>query len=122
MARHQYISWFYTGSKPKRDYLDPRLPVARHIGWQRGGNITQFSVPEPDNYNRAVITDTAVECRAIEDQVIYRDHNKLAWVCLLYVPEHQLSEYDVWLQRIQPLAHWQHTKAPKIREHFDRLA
>lgn len=116
MSKHQYITWTYAGSKPRREYTDPRIPIAKQVGWTKVLGETAFTIPEPDNYNRAVITEHPVECVGIEDQVIYRDLNKDHWVCVLYVPEDQLGEYDSWLKRLKPIAHWQHTKAPKLRK------
>jgi hypothetical protein len=116
MSRHQHINWTYSAGKPKREYIDPRIAISRQIGWHRSGIETSFSVPEPDNYNRAVITKHPVECVGIEDQVIYLDRNKNHWVTVLYVPEDQQAEYDSWLSRLKPVAHWQHTKAPKLRK------
>lgn len=117
MPKNKHIHWTYNTDRPRREYLDPRLPVARHIGWNKVlGAETVNCVPEPDNYNRAVITDKPVECLGIEDQVIYLDRNKQHWVTVLYVPEEQFAEYDLWLARLKPTAHWQHSKPPKIRK------
>jgi len=116
MPKQPHIYWTYTGSKPKREYTDPRIPIARQIGWQKVTGETAYTIPEPDNYNRAVVTDKPVECVAIEDQVIYQDLNRNHWVTVLLVPEEQQAEYDSWLMRIKPLAHWQHTKPPRVRK------
>ena len=116
MPRHQHITWTYSAGKPKREYTDPRIPIARHIAWSKVIGETTHTIPEPDNYNRAVITDKPVECLGIEDQVIYLDRNKQHWVTVLYVPEEQFAEYDLWLARLKPTAHWQHSKPPKIRK------
>ena len=123
MARNKLIHWTYNTHRPKRDYIDPRLLVARHIGWTKiAGSETIFSVPEPDNYNRAILTQRPVECVFIEDQVIYKDLNKNMWITLMYVTEEQLGEYNAWLNRLQPDAYWQHTQAPKIRYRKESLA
>ena len=116
MPKHQYITWTYTNGKPRREYTDPRIPIARQIAWQKVTGETTHTIPEPDNYNRAVVTDKPVECLGIEDQVIYLDRNKNHWVTVLYVPEEQFAEYDSWLKRLKPTAHWQHTKPPRIRK------
>lgn len=116
MGRNKLILWTYNSQRPKRDYIDPRLPLARHIGWTKlFGASTIFSVPEPDNYNRAIITKKPVECVFVEDQVIYKDINKNHWITLMYIPDEQLGEYDAWMIRLKPEAYWQHTMAPKIR-------
>jgi hypothetical protein len=116
MPKHKYISWTYTGQRPTRKYHDPRLPIARQIGWTKlFGTETSFTLPEPDNYNRAVITLKPVECPFIEDQVIYKDFNKNAWATVLYVPEQQQAEFELWLSRTDIQAHWRHTNAPEFR-------
>lgn len=123
MGRNKLIHWTYNSQRPKRDYIDPRLPVARHIGWTKlAGSETMFSVPEPDNYNRAILTKKPVECVFVEDQVIYKDLNKDMWITLLYIPDEQLGEYNAWTMRLKPEAYWQHTQAPKIRYRKDSLA
>ena len=113
MAKHQPMFWSYLGTKPKRDFVDPRIAVARQIAWQKLPGDTAFSVPEPDNYNRAVITDKPVECVDIDDQVIYKSFN--GWITVLYVPEEQHEVYDSWLAKLKPRAYWQHTKPPKLK-------
>jgi len=123
MRRNKYIYWTYNTDRPKRDYLDPRLPVARHIGWTKlFGTETMFCVPEPDNYNRAILTKKPVECVFVEDQVIYKDLGKNMWITLMYIPDEQLGEYDAWMTRLQPEAYWQHSNAPKIRYRKESMA
>jgi hypothetical protein len=123
MRKNKYIYWTYNGFKPRRDFVDPRLAVAKHIGWQKlFGPDTMWNVPEPDNYNRAILTEKPTECVFIEDQVIYKDVAKDVWITLMYVPDEQLSEYDAWMLRLQPLANWQHNNAPKIRWRKESMA
>ena len=63
-----------------------------------------------------MVTDVPVECVAIENQVIYKDVVKNHWITVLLVDDDQQAEYDSWLSRLQPAAHWQHTKPPKVRK------
>jgi hypothetical protein len=114
--KHRPSYWIY--SKPtRREFTDPRIPIAKQIGWQKYlGDETTFSLPEPDNYNRAVVTDTAVECPFIENQVIYKDSVKNGWVCVMLVADEQMGEYTAWQERLSPRAHWQHTKPPKLKK------
>ena len=108
--------WTYTKSQ-RHEYPDPRIAIARHIGWQKyTGDDTAFSVPEPDNYNRAVFTEAITECTFVEDQVIYKDSVRNGWVCVMLVADEQQSEYTAWQERLQPVAYWQHTKAPKLKK------
>ena len=116
MAKHQPMFWSYLGQKPKRDYIDPRIPIARQIGWQKFAGETPYTIPEPDNYNRAVVSDKPVECVFVEDQVIYKDTSRGLWITVLLVPEEQHDDYDSWLAKLKPQAYWQHTKPPKLKK------
>jgi len=110
------MSWCYVDGTPRREYVDPRIPVAKQLAWTKLPGDTPYTVPEPDNYNRAIMTDKPVECLLVEDQVIYKNTNKNTWVTLMYVPDEQLAEYDLWLNRQSVRAYWQHTRAPKIKK------
>jgi hypothetical protein len=123
MRKNKFIYWTYLGQQPRREYNDPRVPVARHIGWQKlFGTETVYCTPEPDNYNKAILTAKPVECVFIEDQVIYKDIVKGLWCTLMYVPEDQMGEYETWMNRLQPDAHWQHKNPPKIRTKKECMA
>ena len=123
MGRNKYIYWTYNTERPRREYNDPRVPVAKHIGWQKlFGTQTMYCVPEPDNYNRAIMSATPIECVFVEDQVIYKDLSKNLWCTLMYVPEEQIGEYEAWMNRLQPMAYWQHTNAPRIRYRKESMA
>jgi hypothetical protein len=116
MRKHKPSYWTYLTAN-KREYTDPRIPIAKQIGWMKyAGEETSFTIPEPDNYNRAFVTDKATECPFVEDQVIYKDNVKNGWVCVLLVADEQQSEYTAWLERLTPRAHWQHTKPPKLKK------
>jgi len=110
-------SWNYTKNfKPQRDLIDPRIVIARHIGWYRGtAQDTENSVPEPDNYNRAIFANKPWDCNFIEDQVFYYDKLRLNWFSVYYVPEEQIEEFNAWIEIIEPNAFWQHFNASKIR-------
>jgi hypothetical protein len=110
-------SWTYTKAfQLKRDLVDPRIAIARHINWYRGKSAeTANSVPEPDNYNRSIFADKPCECKFIKDQVFYFDKAKNAWFSVYYVPESQFEEFNLWIQEIKPSAVWHHTTTPKPR-------
>jgi len=110
------MSWSYTGDIPRRAYIDPRIPVAKQIGWSKLHGDTPYTVPEPDNYNRAIAAEQAIECLLVEDQVIYKDSSRNHWITLMYVPDEQLAEYELWLKRQRVKAHWQHLRPPKIKK------
>lgn len=109
--------WKYTKAfELKRDLVDPRIAIARHINWYRGkGMDTANVVPEPDNYNRAVFNSLPCECSFIKDQVFYYDKNRNAWFSVYYVPEPQIEEFNIWIKQITPGAYWQHNTTPKPR-------
>ena len=110
-------SWNYTNYfKPEKNLIDPRLAIARQIGWHRGtAQDTEHSVPEPDNYNRAIFASRPWDCNFIEDQVFYYDKQRLNWFSVYYVPEEQIEDFNLWIEIIKPNAFWQHLNAPKIR-------
>jgi hypothetical protein len=123
MPRNKYIYWTYKSNRPRRDYADPRILLVKHIGWTKlFGTESQYCIPEPDNYNRAVVSKKPVECVFVEDQVIYKDITKNIWITLMYVPDEQLGEYEAWITRLQPDAYWQHSNAPKLRQRKEPVA
>lgn len=101
---------------PRKPFIDPRLPISRQIGWQRtAGDVTHYSVPEPDNYNRAIFSSKPVECPAIKDQVIYYDETRRGWFNVACVNEQELEAYNKWLETIDFTAYWQHDDAAAVR-------
>jgi len=77
--------------------VDPRLTISKHIGWVRTTtDYTEFSVPEPINYNRALFYNRPVECKFIRDAVYYRDRATGLWGSVWYVPKEQAEEFDRW--------------------------
>jgi len=95
---------------------DPRLALARQIGWKKSLYAeTEYTIPEPDNYNRAVFASTPIDCTIVEDQVIFKDKVGQGWITLLYVPDEQITAVDTWIEQCRPRAHWRHFKAPKIK-------
>ena len=95
---------------------DPRLALAKHLGWKKlNSAYTEYTTPEPDNYNRAVFGLHPIDCDVIEDQVIYYDKSSQGWITLMYVPDHQITQIDAWIAQCQPWAYWQHNKPPKIK-------
>lgn len=110
-------SWNYTKYfKPDKDLIDPRLAIARHIAWHRGTTPdTDRSVPEPDNFNRAIFANKPYDCDFIEDQVFYFDKSRNNWFSVYYVPDEQVDEFNLWIDKLEPNAFWQHLNAPKIR-------
>lgn len=113
----KFVAWdVIPNFKPKHDFIDPRILVARHIGWKKTtSEYTDYSTPEPENYNRAIFTTRPMECPVIEDQVIYYDSVRLGWITLMYVPDHKLKLVDTWICNCDKLAVWHHSKPPKVK-------
>ena len=113
--KHMY--WTYGPEYANRCELnDPRIAVAKWLGWKKTNTVeTEYRIPEPDNYNRAVFAKTPIDCSIVKDQVVFYDKLGLGWITLMYVPEHQTTAVDTWIQQCRPQAHWQHFKAPKIK-------
>lgn len=106
---------------PKRELhlwpADPRFPIAKHIGWSRpGGYETDYHVPEPDNYSRAVMARHRVECKFIEDHVFYRDLERQAWWTVFYVPPSMNKEFDLWLDQQDYIIRWYQNKPAAQRQ------
>jgi len=99
-----------------RELNDPRLALAKWLGWKKTNYAdTEYCTPEPDNYNRAILASTAIDCTIIEDQVIFYDKQAQAWITLMYVPDEQINAVDSWIEQCKPQAWWIHLRAPKIK-------
>ena len=111
------VYWTYSYEfSGKKDFIDPRIAIARQIGWKKGNcELTDYPTPEPDNYNRAVFTTKLWECPLVEDQVVYYDQSKQGWITVMYVPEEDTVEVDRWIQHLPTIAVWRHLKPSKIR-------
>ena len=115
IPKHMY--WTYGPEYANKNELnDPRIALAKWLGWKKlNYPITEYSTPEPDNYNRAVFANDPVDCKIIKDQVIFYDKVNQGWITLMYVPDTQLAEVDSWIEQCRPQAHWVHLRAPRIK-------
>jgi hypothetical protein len=96
--------------------VDPRLALAKHIGWNRPvGNETEYSLPEPDDFNYAVYDDKPHDCMLIENQVFYKDKKSLGWWTLYYVPEELLQDFFTWANPIDFKICWIPQRPSKMR-------
>lgn len=95
-------AWYHRAGQDWTVYLpDPRKPVALQIGWYRGTSpYTDFSLPEPPSYNRAVLADRALDWPSARASVHYRDQVRLGWISLYVLTPGQEAEYDAWLQGV----------------------
>lgn len=118
MKTNKYVFWTYHNEYPgTRNFIDPRLPIARLTGWKKAtGDFTECPTPEPDNYNRAIVTNKPLECLLIEDQVIYFDQYHKHWITLMYVPEEQINDVDLWIKCCNKSAVWCHLKPPAVKK------
>ena len=112
------VYWRFDAAYPGRtDFLDPRVAIAKQIGWRKSAtSSTEYSVPEPDNFNRAVVHDRWIECEFIEDHVVFYDRVRKTWISCYYVPSTQLKKFDAWVTAQKPHGIWYHTNPPKIKE------
>lgn len=110
-------TWKYFPSYQQRERLDdPRLPLIRHIQWQKlPGETTAFTVPEPHNYNRACFLDSPRECPGVKNQVIYYWSKYQGWITLCYVHGEELYNYGQWISNLAPRALWYMRKSAELR-------
>lgn len=77
--------------------LDPRVAMAKHIGWTRPfSHETEYTIPEPDNFNYAVLNPVPVECPCIQNQVFFKDTRSKLWWSVYFVPPELEQEFLTW--------------------------
>ena len=97
-------------------FADPRIAVARHIGWSKPMGIeTDYSLPEPDHYNYGGQSTKPVECPLLHSQVFYQDRTSKAWWSLYYVPEHLNDEFLAWGNEIEFQRCWTPNRLTRMR-------
>ena len=113
----KHIYWTYAPDYPNKiELIDPRQPVARQIGWIKTVVAdTEYSTPEPDNYNRAVFAERPYDCKLVKDQVIYFDVKQKGWLTVMYATDDTANEVDAWIKSIKPWADWRHLRAHRIK-------
>ena len=95
---------------------DPRFPIARYMSWTRpNGTQTEYSIPEPDNFNRAVMALRRLTCPFIEDHIFYYDTLRSSWWTVYYVPPSRLQEFDLWVDQQEYIIRWYHSKPAAVR-------
>ena len=104
----------------KRDVLknDPRVAIARHMEWQPNYNYNALVVwhgIEPVNFNHALFGARPLECKFIQDSVIYKDTKTSKWWSVFLVPDNLEERFELWLKE-QPIdIHWFASKRTRIR-------
>jgi hypothetical protein len=117
MSNHAY-NWIFRYNKPQQGitYIDPRIPLARHIEWSRPStSFTDFSTPEPDNYNYAVLADRAYDCDFIRNQVFYHDVARRGWIGLYMVSDVVNMRFVRWYNLLAWRAVWHNRRYVPVR-------
>lgn len=104
----------------KRDVMkfDPRIEIARHMDWQPNYNTTSlvtWSIPEPVNYNRAVLASKPIECKFIANCVFYKTATN-QWWSVYYVLEAQQQEFEAWVKLQDIDVYWLNSRTTRLRE------
>lgn len=95
---------------------DPRVAIARHIGWTKSTSpYTEYTTPEPNNYNRSVCDSQRRPCNFIEDQVYYFDATRRLWFTVYYVPQELFTKFDAWMTDLPVQARWRPSLSNKLR-------
>lgn len=116
------VKWIYSSNYTgPQTLIDPRIPVARHLAWTKSSTpYTEYSIPEPENYNRAIFTTKPIELTWIRDQVIYKDAYRNGWITLCFLPESQVKKFDDWVL-LMDMTYWRHIKPGNIKIHKPML-
>jgi hypothetical protein len=103
-----------SGRLLSREEKDPRLAIARHMGWAKDyGPVTPWPCPEPDNYNRGLFASKPLFCSFIKDQIWYKTRH--GWWSISYVLDNDFLAYDSWAKMQNIEIFWQHAKAPPLK-------
>jgi hypothetical protein len=119
MTKRVDMAWHLKkGYEPTSIFIDPRLPVVKHIGWSMNvyHGKTFNRTPEPDNYNFAIFAKRAYDIEGIRFQTWYRDRMRGGWFSLsvLRTPEETQLAHN-WLQANDWYGYWLYEAAPAIR-------
>lgn len=110
-------AWYHRNDCPEPGiyYLDPRLPIARHIEWTRSSGDTFYSSPEPDNYNYAILAPEPLDTKFIRNQVFYHDLHRQGWISVYFVLNLQQAQFTQWLEQQPWRSYWYCWRPPKLR-------
>ena len=98
-----------------KNFIDPRIAIAHHINWRRNYTETEFSLPEPDNYNFATMSARPLYCDLVRNQVWYRDEIKLCWVSVFLVANNITDDFKTWLKQQPWTSYWRNGYTPALR-------
>jgi hypothetical protein len=114
--RYPFAEIFWIHGSTSKIVKDPRVAISGHIGWVKPyERISDFKFPEPDNYNHAIYTTHPIECKFIENQVLYRPKKDKFWWSVYHVPKEQEEEFMAWLHTLQVRIYWRNEREQKDR-------
>jgi hypothetical protein len=100
-----------------RTFDDPRIAIARHIGWTKTTSTeTEYSLPEPDHFNYAGLSNKPIECPVIENQVFYQDKKTKLWWSVYFVTEQKNELFLSWGENIDFDLYWTPLKPTRMRQ------
>lgn len=111
MANYDKPRWHFNEGVQLLELPDPRIAIARQINWTRGSygkefNLTDWSVPEPDNYNVALFSFKPVECDFVKNQVWYYDSSRYGWFSVYHVDRDTKVQWIRWIRQQSWIAYW----------------
>jgi hypothetical protein len=116
ITKNPMVNWTYSKSHQGfHNLIDPRTAIARQLNWQRStSNITEYTLPEPENYNRAVYSPCPIEFTWVKFQVIYKDTYRNAWITACHLTAAECLKFDAWAQA-NDMTYWRHHKPRSLR-------
>jgi hypothetical protein len=100
-----------------RPIKDPRIAIAEHIGWVRPiRDDTDFHIPEPDNFNYAVLDYQPRPCPHIINQVFYKDMQTNLWWTVYLVMFQDEKDFFAWADPIEFVQCWSNSRSSKLRK------
>jgi len=111
------VSAYYSN----KTVTDPRLDISKHISWTKSAMpYTDFSYPEPDNFNHAVLNYKSIECPLPISQVFYKEKKGNLWWSVYCVEEKHHNDFIDWLYTQKVVVYWYNSKNP-IKRHRRQL-
>ena len=96
---------------------DPRIAISKHIAWSKPtAYITDYALPEPDNFNYAVMGDKPIECKFLEYQVLYKKPVENKWWSVFFVPSEQRDIFLAWLELQEFDIYWSANRSTMFRD------
>lgn len=95
---------------------DPRIAIAKQLNWTRPlTGETDYSIPEPDNYNYAALDKKPHDCPHIQSQVFYWDKKLKSWWSVYYVPKEKNDDFLTWAEDIAFEVCWTPFRTSNLR-------